>query len=224
MTQTHVLSLLRLAGVAAAFWFTAPGIPAAQAAETTLTWSDDFCENTIHFDPKKHNETEVRNTIHLLFGPADFETPMVIYPFQMGDVAKLLDGLTKDCSNALGLAKSLNFLPLQGIEDYRKSLISELEDWCQFEDVKLRGLRESSVLRQYTRAPKACSRFVEAMEGKTDLAAVFRDTVKENCQRNGSPAQCVQQRFAEAQQAAGDEGMRLYLTTYTWSNSPFLKR
>jgi len=84
MTQTHVLSLLRLAGVAAAFWFTAPGIPAAQAAETTLTWSDDFCENTIHFDPKKHNETEVRNTIHLLFGPADFETPMVIYPFQMG--------------------------------------------------------------------------------------------------------------------------------------------
>jgi hypothetical protein len=62
------------------------------------------------------------------------------------------------------------------------------------------------------------------MEGKTDLAAVFRDTVKENCQRNGSPAQCVQQRFAEAQQAAGDEGMRLYLTTYTWSNSPFLKR
>jgi hypothetical protein len=218
MTQSHVLSLLRFASVAAAFWFSASGILAAQAPETTMTWSDELCENTIHFDPKRYDETEVRNTIHLLFGPEDIKTPMVGLPIQMRDVAKLLDGLSKDCSNALGLAKSLKFLPLQGIEDYRNSLISEVEDWCRYGDVKLRGLWDPSALREYTRAPKACLRFVEAMEGKTNLAAVFRDTVEENCRSHVSPALCVQREFAEAHRAAGDEGMRLYLTTYAWTN------
>jgi hypothetical protein len=150
MTQSHVLSLLRFASVAAAFWFSASGILAAQAPETTMTWSDELCENTIHFDPKRYDETEVRNTIHLLFGPEDIKTPMVGLPIQMRDVAKLLDGLSKDCSNALGLAKSLKFLPLQGIEDYRNSLISEVEDWCRYGDVKLRGLWDPSALREYT--------------------------------------------------------------------------
>jgi hypothetical protein len=132
--------------------------------------------------------------------------------------AKFRDGLNRDCSNALERAKSLKFLPLQGIEDYRKALILGLEDSCQFQSVKLRALSDPSVLREYARAPKACLRFAETMEGKTDLADVFRDTVKENCRQNLSPDLCVQQRYAEAQRAGGEQGMRLYLTTYAWSN------
>jgi hypothetical protein len=217
MTRATFLLGARLAIAAAICWIICAGIFEVRAQDATLTWSDD-CENTVYFDPSKYDETAVRNTVHLLFGPADFQTPMVVFPIKMRDVAKLLDGLNQECSTVLGAAKSLKFLPLRGIEDYRQMRISEIEDWCKYEDAKLRGLHDPAVLREYTRAPKVCSPLVDAMEGKTDLAVAFGDTVKETCKDHVAPATCIKQRFAEAQQEGGNDGMRLFLTTYAWSN------
>jgi hypothetical protein len=215
MTRTPFLLAAHLA--AAICWIYAGNLE-SRAQEATQTWSDDLCENTIRFDPNKYDETAVRNTIHLLFGPSDIRRPMLPPSLYRQDLVKLRDGLNKDCANSLDRAKTLKFLPLQGIEDYRKALISGLEDQCQFESVKLRALSEPSALREYARAPETCLRYVEAMEGKSDLAKVFRDTVEKHCQSNGSPEKCVLDSYTDAQRAGGEQGMRLYLATFAWPN------
>jgi hypothetical protein len=113
MKRATFLLAVRLATAFAVYWAANVEIFEAQAAETTMTWSDDLCKNTIRFDPNKYDETAVRNTIHLLFGPSDIRRPM-LPPLYRQDLVKLRDGLNKDCANSLERAKTLKFCHSKG--------------------------------------------------------------------------------------------------------------
>jgi hypothetical protein len=191
---------------------------AALAATKTITWSDGVCNNRMAFDPDKVDEQQLNNTVHLLFGPPDFYAPEVPPPLSLQDVSRLdLDGTTLKCSGAVSLATRLQFLPLKELEEFRRAKIAELKDTCAYDTALIRGLRNAAALRDYQPAA-ACSGFVDALEGKKDLTASFRETLAENCSGSVSPGECAQKGFAELNKPDGTERARLYLTVFGWSN------
>jgi hypothetical protein len=189
----------------------------SSAAERTLSWMGDACRNTIRFNPARHNETLLQNTIHLLFGPADFAAPSVFPAFKPADIAKLdLDKVKRECADALDRASQLKFIAIPGIEEYHRASIDVVKDVCEFEAVKIRGYTDPSALREY-RPAAACGHFVDALEGKSDIMTVWRETLEENCKRNGSPSQCVSREVANSQWSDGMLWRRLYLMS-SWNN------
>jgi len=191
----------------------------APAAERMLSWKDDIdCRHTVSFDPVKYDEARLRNTVNLLVGHSDFEAPVASLPFDPQSIAKLdLDRTNQECGKALETASRLKFIPLKGIEDYRRAKIAEIKDACEFETIKIRGFQDVSALHEY-RPAAACSHFIEALEGKGDIMTVFRETLDRNCARNASPAQCVGRELANSQKTDGMEWVRLYLMTFGWNN------
>jgi hypothetical protein len=136
----------------------------------------------------------------------------------MQDLSKLdIDATTRQCSAALDLAGRIQFLPLRGIEEYRQAQVAGIKDTCAYETALIRGIKNASSLREYQPAA-ACSGFVDALEGKKDLVASFREMVAENCSRSVSPGECAQREFAELGKADGTARARLYLTIFGWSN------
>lgn len=191
----------------------------AAAAEKRLTWFDG-CNESIGFDPARYDEVKLRSTLRLLFGPSDFEVPPSPTPMVPQAVARLPDvnRITATCSQALDAANRLEFIPLDGIEDYRRARITELQDVCRFETAKIRGFRDPSALRDYSPALAACSGFIDALEGKRDLLATFRDTVNQSCSRNGSPVSCMARETANLQKPDGMDWAKLYLLVFGWNN------
>lgn len=194
------------------------GSSAAAAGKKTVSWNDELCRNSVAFDPVKVDEQRLRDTVQLLFDSAKLQAPMVSMPFQPQAISRLDAAETdRQCKAALEATRNLKLVPLAGIEDYRRAKIAETRDWCEFEAIKIRGFRDPAALREYTPAA-SCSKFIDALEGKSDLVAAFRETVDQNCKRNASPAQCAARELANLQKADGPDWARLYLTTFGWSN------
>jgi hypothetical protein len=189
------------------------------AAERTLWWEDDIsCPYSVSFDPAKQDEAQLRNTVNLLFGHSDFEAPVGDLPFDPQSIYKLdLDQLKRQCSNALDATNRAKFIPLKGVEDYRRAKIAEIKDACKFETVKIRGFRDLSALREYQPAA-ACLHFIDVLECNGDIMTVFRETLDQNCSRSISPASCVERELANSRKANGMEWVRLYLMTFGWNN------
>ncbi|CCE03264.1 hypothetical protein [Bradyrhizobium sp. STM 3809] len=193
------------------------GVAGAGAAERTMSW-DSGCRFSIRFDPAKQDETRLRNTVHLLFGPSDFDSPGTLPAFDPKAVAALdPDKIDRACKAALDVATRLEFIALPGVDDYRRARVAELKDSCDFELAQTRGFKSPSALRDYQPAA-ACARFVDAIEGKTDLQQMFRQTVDKGCADNASPKACVARYVAEAQKPDGPERMRIHLVNFGWSN------
>lgn len=193
-------------------------IEAGAAGRKTLTWQDDTCTNTVAFDPAKVDETRLRNTVRILFGREDFEIELDVWPQDPQAVAKLdPNRLAERCETRIDAAERLQFLPLKGIEEHRRALVATMKDFCEFQTTKIRGFRNASALRDYQPAA-ACSRFVDALEGKTDTVTVFRQTVAQNCQQNASPSQCTSRGLADLGKPDGIDWARLYLLDFAWNN------
>ncbi|NPU68725.1 hypothetical protein HL667_27240 [Bradyrhizobium sp. 83012] len=193
------------------------GAAGADAAERTMSW-DNGCRFTVRYDPAKHDETRLRNTVRLLFGPSDFDSPGTLPAFDPKAVAALdADKIDRACKATLDAAARLEFIALSGVDDYRRAKMAELKDSCDFDLAHTRGFKTPSALRDYQPAA-ACARFVDAIEGKTDLQQMFRQTVDKGCANNASPKACVARYAAEAQMADGAERMRIYLVNFGWSN------
>jgi hypothetical protein len=206
----------RLIGASALIW--SAFFNTALAANKTISWSDGVCTNRMAFDPGKTDEQQLNNTVHLLFGPSDFEAPSVPPLLNLQDVTKLdPNGVTGQCGEALDVAARLQFLPLEGIEALRQAKIAEIKDTCAYESALIRSFKTASSLRDYHPAA-ACSGFVDALEGKADLLSSFRETLTQNCSRSVSPGECAQKGFAELDKADGNARARLYLTIFGWSN------
>ncbi|MGJ4950769.1 hypothetical protein [Bradyrhizobium sp. HKCCYLS20291] len=189
----------------------------AEAAERTMSW-ESGCRFTVRFDPAKQDETRLRNTVHLLFGPSDFDSPGTLPAFEPKAVAALdPDKIDRTCKAALDAAARLEFIALPGIDDYRRARMAELKDSCDFDLAQTRGFKTPSALRDYQPAA-ACARFVDAIEGKTDLQQMFRQTVDKGCADNASPKACVARYVAESQKPDGQERMRIYLVNFGWTN------
>ena len=155
----------------------APG-NGASAAQKTLSWNDDACTYRISFDTAKHDAKRLNNTIRLLFVSQDFSAPIIPYTSGPQEAARIdLRKFDQECSAAVKKVRELELAPLQGIEDYRGHLIAESEDACRFGNVQIRGLRNPSALREYTRA-SACAHFIDALEGKSDMMKAYREMVQ----------------------------------------------
>jgi hypothetical protein len=196
----------------------------ASAAEKTLSWWRDACGYSVSFDSDKFEEVRVRNTVHLLYGPPDFAAPSVGLPVNPQSVARLNpeDHPSRECKAALDVAGRLEFLPLAGIEDYRRALVDEIKDMCEFETAEIRGLRDPSALRDYRPAVAACSPLVDALEGRRDIKrddikTAFRRTLDERCSGEADSVRCVNSALARAQRPDGDEWVQLYLVRVGWN-------
>ena len=191
----------------------------ASAAEKSVSWTDDACTHSVRFDPAKHDEKRLKNTIQLVFPAPDFGPPIV--PYVGGDpqaIAKVdLGKFDQQCSKVLKTTRELELVPLKGIEDYRAAKVDEFEDACRFGNAEIRGLRNPSALREYTRAP-SCSHFIDALEGKSDMMKVFRETAAQQCSNNASLQRCRDETLKEAEKPDGAARVRLNLTTFGWNN------
>ena len=188
------------------------------AAKRTISWEDEMCSNKLEFDDAKYQETALRNTIGLLFSEPPVAAPPAEQVFKPEDIAKLdLDRFTAACSDAIAQADQIALLPWPELKAYWATKVDEIRDSCAFEIVKIRAHREPGALREYKPAI-ACSRYVDALEGKTDLVQIWRNAVAENCRRNADPKTCMSNNVANGNGPNGKEWMRLYVLTFGWNN------
>jgi hypothetical protein len=189
------------------------------AAQRTIAWDDEMCANTVEFDDAKYDETTLRNTIGLLFWMAPVEAPAPETVFKPEDVAKLdLDRFKAACADALARADQVPFIALPDVKAYWATKVDEIRDSCAFEIAKVRAHRgEPGALRDYTPAA-ACSRYVDALEGKADLVQTWRNTITESCRKNADPKSCTSNNLASGNGPKGAEWMRLYVLEYGWNN------
>lgn len=210
-------AVLQITKLLAAVTFVALPALGAVAAEKTLSWGHEACDYSVTFDPVKYDEVQLRNTVHLLYGPPDFKAPSVGLPFNPQSIARLNPEHTqRECRSVLDVASRLEFIALPGIDDYRRALMDEIKDTCEFETAGIRGFREPSALRDYQRAA-ACSPFVDALEGKRDIMAAFRQTVSQRCS-GADRAACIEREDARAQKDDGNDWVRLYLVKFGWNS------
>jgi hypothetical protein len=187
------------------------------AGQRTISWDDEMCSNSVEFDDAKHDEAALRNTIGLLFGSAPVETPPADPVFKPDDIAKLdLDRFKAACADAIARAEAVQFLALPELKAYWATKVDEIRDSCAFEIAKIRGYREPSALREYQPAA-ACSRFVDALEGKTDMRQVWRNTIAESCRKNADPKTCTNSNLANGSGPNGTDWMRLYVLNFGWN-------
>ena len=192
---------------------------AATAAEKVVTWDDEVCSYSIRFDPAKYEPNRVANTVRLLFGPSDFDAPILDLVDDPKSLSKLdLAQTQQKCEDTLAKANQIEFLPLEGIDKYRSALIAQIKDRCAFNFAEIKSIQNPSALREYTPAVNACLPFIEALEGKADMPKFFRNLVDQNCRDNASPAQCVARQVANSQKSDGSAWMRLYLLNFGWHN------
>ena len=97
-------------------------------------------------------------------------------------------------------------------------MAAQFDDACLLGGVKLRGYADPSVLRRYRRASPHCDAFVDALEGKTDLTALWRATIRKNCADNASPAACRQRNEVQGNGPDGETWKRIYLMGFGWGN------
>src|SRR5271154_2582651 len=160
----------------------------AVAAEKFYSFSDYACDYSFRYDPAKYPKDQVDNTVKLIFSLAAFpdlmpalkEAPDAYINF---DFAKY----NQVCTNSVTSMAQLKFIQLPGIEDYRRMFIEQAKDLCEFTNVEMHGFTNPGVLRDYEPAAKACSVFVDALEGGTDLKIFYRHAAEAQCREIGSP-------------------------------------
>jgi hypothetical protein len=188
------------------------------AAKRTITWEDEMCVNTIEFDDTKYQETALRNTIGLLFTAPLVEAPSAEPVFKPEDIVKLdPDRFSAACADALARVDQVAFLPMPDLKAYWATKVDEIRDTCAFEIAKMRAHREPSALREYKPAA-ACSRYIDGLEGKTDLVQVWRNTITESCRNNADPNACASRNLAEGSGPNGTQWIRLNVLSYGWNN------
>jgi hypothetical protein len=224
----------------------------APAAEKALAWEDGQCAFRLRFDPAKHDETRLKDTVQLLgFGfhgswpgpTAGLSGPLNPERVAKADFDKTLDDINEECGKEVERWSRTEFLSLNGVEDYRQATIAEIKDACEFQTIYTRGVRDGvqfgsrmrrssavggflggllqpapSALRDYQPAAAACSHFIDALEGKSDIVAEFRKTLDRNCSQNGAPARCVERGLADLEKPDATEWAWTYVLDFGWNN------
>ena len=194
----------------------------AQAAQRTITWQDGmFCQFEIKFDPTKDDEEKLRNTINVVFldGFYKKDFPDIALDHPGGHLVSNPTKYQKACELTKDKATNLRVIDLPGIEDYRKLKLEQLEDWCTFNTLEsIAASGNPSALREYTPAAERCSPFIDALEGKTDIHAVWRDMINSLCRNNSRPETC-RDGFISAERGPNPaERIKLDVLTFGWQN------
>jgi hypothetical protein len=177
-------------------------------SQKILVFGDGACSYRLRFDPRKESEISLGNTARLLFIPEDFHAPVVVWSDEEDAYTGFdFDEYRQRCTNAVRRLNEAPFVPLSGFEPYRRSLTDQVKDACEFQVIKMRGFSVPAALREYERA-STCTRFVDALEGRTDTMTFFREFVDEYCKKNSSLPGCIEDLSAK--------NPRIFLLEFGW--------
>lgn len=166
---------------------------ASYAAQRTIEWLDDLqCSLSITFDSRKFDEQRLRNTIDMVFTGHAFPVISPGIPIHpTSPASQQVELLQQQCNAAIRRITDLPVIDLPGIEAYRKIRLEELDEACRFALIKIRGAYEdAAALRSYTPSAEKCSRFIDALEGKVDIMAVWHD-LERSCPKTPEPSRCL---------------------------------
>lgn len=193
-----------------------------------IEWMGEVCRTRVEFDPAKDDELSVRNTTDVVFGttlarilgalPDQSRRPA----FDAWDEPKSLAALREyqqRCDEDLEAQSREKVIDLPSMSASRNATIAGQRDFCRFQSTATQAaLGDYSALREYTLANADCSHYVDALEGKTSLEIVWRQTVENLCTRNGDPSGCLSRWFADATGPERTSRMMSYVLTYGWRN------
>jgi hypothetical protein len=204
--------------VAALATFVLLGCQQSHAAQKTIEWADGMqCSSTIKFDPKKHDETRLRNTIDVVFTGKFFDFPISDGYVRLG--APGVEAYRNLCARKVEQLSSLPLIDLPGIEEHRRLKIDQLKDWCDFETAQLRGmLGDVTALRQYTPSAPYCSRFVDGLDGTADLKEVWREVVNSHCKLFHTEDACKAEHFAAEGAPDATDRIRRDVLDFGWTS------
>src|SRR5689334_15432280 len=182
---------------------------ASYGAQKAMRWENGAqCEFETRFDPAKVAEEKLRNTVEVIFGDGFYKQPSLVAALigPGGSLTSNTDEYRRACEREKERVENLAVLDLPGIENYRKRSLEEFEETCRFDVLLGRAASgDPAALREFTPSAAKCSRFIDALEGKTDIRAVWRDMVEARCLGNASPEKCKATHFsAESRPNAAD--------------------
>jgi hypothetical protein len=194
----------------------------AYGAQKTIAWEDGmFCRFEIKFDPRKDDEEKLKNTIDVVFlnGFYKKDFPDIALDHPGGHLVSNPEKYRQACELTKDKATNLRVIDLPGIEDYRRLKLEQLEDWCTFNTLKsIAAAGNPSALRENTPSVAQCSPFIDALEGKTDIRAVWRDMINSLCAKD-SRAEVCRARFLAAENGSNpEERIKLDVLTFGWQN------
>jgi hypothetical protein len=191
---------------------------AAYAAQKAIQWENGAqCEFETKFDPAKTDEERLRNTIDVILGYGNgfYKAPMAL--MTPGVVPSATD-YQQACERERDRVVNLPVLDLPGIEDYRMRSLEQFDDWCRFDILGRRAASgDPSALREFTPSVAKCSRFIDALEGKTDIREVWRGVVEATCQKNSRPDECKANHESAASRPNGEGHIKRDVLDFGWT-------
>ncbi len=190
-------------------------------AQATLEWKDGAqCRFATKFDPAKYDRDKLKNTIDVIYGDNFFDIPSLAVTFdQNGQVKAKVGEFQQACERKKDIVAGLPLLPLPAIEDARKLSLEQLEETCGFETIKGRAaLGDPAALREFAPSVAQCSVYIDALEGKTDLRAVWRDVADSTCRSNAQPETCKADFFAAETRSNPEARIRDDVLMFGWNN------
>jgi hypothetical protein len=185
------------------------------AARKKLTLQGEVCDYVLTYDPAKTEKARIADTFELLVMPS-WAMTFGVGVFEAKDIGSVKpEEITRQCADSITKVKSLKLLSDKTYESRRQAIVAQLEDSCSYHKTLLAGYTDPSVLRQYRPAAKSCARFVDALEGKTDLNAMFETVLQESCKDNADTASCL----ARGRKKSGNVAeMKVEVQGYGWNN------
>jgi hypothetical protein len=202
---------------------------ASYGAQKVISWEDGGqCEFETRFDPAKVDEERLRNTIEVIFGDGFYKQPTLVTAL-IGPGDSLTSNTAEyqqACEQERVRVENLAVLDLPGIENYRKLSLEEFEETCRFNVLQGRAASgDPAALREFTPSVAKCSPFIDVLEGKTDIRAVWRDMVEARCRESDSPEKCKAAEFSAESRANAADAIKLDVLEFGWTHCsvPYLK-
>lgn len=194
----------------------------AYGAQKIITWEDGmFCRFETRIDPAKIDEEKIRNTVEIIFGDGFYKQPTLVTALigPGGSLVSNTHEYEQACEREKVRVENLAVLDLPGIENYRKRSLEEFEETCRFQMLEGRAASgDPAALREFAPSAAKCSPFIDALEGKTDLRAIWRDMVEAQCRQNGDPEKCKAAHFSAESRPNAADAIKLDVLMFGWSN------
>jgi len=194
---------------------------AAYGAQKAMRWENGaMCEFETKFDPAKIDEERLRNTVEVIFGDGFYKQPSLVTALigPGGSLTSNTDEYRQACERETERVENLAVLDIPGIENYRKLSLEEFEESCRFNVLQGRAASgDPAALREFTPSAAKCSPFIDALEGKTDIRAVWRNMVEAQCRENGSPEECKAAHFSAENRSNAADAIRLDVLEFGWT-------
>lgn len=195
---------------------------ASYGAQKAIRWQDGaMCEFETRFDPAKYDEERLRNTVEVIFGDGFYKQPTLVTAL-IGPAGSLTSNTAEyqqACAREKERVENLAVIDLPGIENYRRRSLEEFEDMCRFDVLQGRAASgDPAALREFTPSAAKCSTFIDALEGKTDIRAVWRDVVEAQCRENGDPEKCKAAHYSAENRPNAADAIRLDVLGFGWTS------